>query len=271
MGKGLRACLSAATFFLAAAAARAEALSVPIDYEGRAIALSGVLDKPSGAGPFPVAMLLHGCGGNNAYALGRSEAWAGLLHEAGYATFIFDSFTARGYSSVCNNPSLVSAEERAKDIYAAALVLAGRPDIRPDGIAAIGFSHGGWAVLDAAAADRSSLGPYRERLAARGRIAAFIAFYPGCRHAEHDAFLAPLLILVGDQDGLSSATICQRLAAMPRPGGPELRLKVYPGAVHDFDYEHAHGELRGTRLAYDPAAAADARLQVAAFLREYLK
>lgn len=262
---------AAAVLLAASAAARAETLSVPLDYQGRAIELKGSFEAPGGAGPFPAVMLLHGCGGDNAYALGRSEAWAALLHAEGYATFIFDSFTARGFSSVCGNGAMVPPEERAKDVYAAAYVLAGRADVRPDRIAAIGFSHGGWAVLDAAAAARPLLDPYRQRLATRGRIAAFIGFYPGCRRTERDAFVAPLLILVGDQDGLSSHTVCERLAAAPRPGGPEVRLKVYPGASHDFDYARAGGELKGTRLAYDPAAAADARLQVASFLREYLK
>jgi dienelactone hydrolase len=50
-----------------------------------------------------------------------------------------------------------------------------------------------------------------------------------------------------------------------------MRLKVYPGASHDFDYDHAHGTLRGTQLAYDEPAAADSRQEVATFLRRYLK
>lgn len=265
-----RCALAAALLLMAGAtAARAETLSVPLEYQGRTIALAGSFERPDGAGPFPAVMLLHGCGGNNAYALGRSETWAGLLHREGYATFIFDSFTARGFSNVCNNAGMVSAEERARDVYAAAYVLAGRPDVRPDRIAAIGFSHGGWAVLDAAAAARPLLEPYRQRLAERGRIAAFVGFYPSCRRTEHDSFVAPLLILVGDQDGLSAHAVCERLAAAPHPA--EVRLKVYPGASHDFDYARAQGELKGTRLAYDPAAAADARVEVARFLREYLK
>lgn len=266
-----RLAAAAALLLMASATSRAETLAVPLDYQGRTIELRGSFDAPDGAGPFPAVLLLHGCGGDNAYARGRSEAWAALLHGEGYATFIFDSFTARGYSGVCGNAAMVPAEERAKDVYAAAYVLAGRADVRPDRIAAIGFSHGGWAVLDAAAAARPLLDPYRQRLATRGSIAAFIGFYPSCRRTEGDAFLAPLLILVGDQDGLSPYAVCERLAAAPHPGGPEVRLKIYPGATHDFDYARAGGELKGTRLAYDPAAAADARVQVTSFLREYLK
>jgi dienelactone hydrolase len=272
MGEGpvWRSLAAALLLIAGGATARGETLSVPLDYQGRQIVLSGSFDTPAGAGPFPAVMLLHGCSGNNAYALGRSEAWAGLLHREGYATFIFDSFTARGFSNVCNNAGMRPPEERAKDVYAAAYVLAGRPDVRPDRIAAIGFSHGGWAVLDAAAAARPQLDPYRTRLAERGRIAAFVGFYPGCRRTERDTFVAPLLILVGDQDGLSAHAVCERLAAAPHPG-IEVRLKVYAGASHDFDYERARGELKGTRLAYDPEAAADARVELARFLREYLK
>jgi dienelactone hydrolase len=264
---------AATLLFLAMAStvARAESVSVPLAYQGRDIALAGDFAKPSGPGPFPAVILLHGCSGDNAYSLGRSEEWAELLHREGYATLILDSFSARGFSNVCGNLTLVPFEERAKDIYAAAYVLAGRADVMADKIAAIGFSHGGGAVLDAAAAARPQLAPLRERLAARGKLAAFVGFYPGCRRTETDDFVAPLLILVGDQDGLSNHGVCERLAARPHPAGAEVRLKVYPGASHDFDYDHARGELRGTRLAYDESAATDARLQVAAFLRQYLK
>jgi dienelactone hydrolase len=265
---------AATLLFLAVAStvARAESVSVPLAYQGRDIALTGDFAKPSGPGPFPAVILLHGCGGGvDAYSLGRSEEWAELLQREGYATLTLDSFSARGFSSVCGNPAMVPADERAKDIYAAAYVLAGRADVRADKIAAIGFSHGGGAVLDAAAAARPQLAPFRERLAARGKIAAFVGFYPGCRRTETDDFVAPLLILVGDQDGLSNHGICERLAARSHPAGAEVRLKVYAGASHDFDYDHARGELRGTRLAYDESAATDARLQVAAFLRQYLK
>jgi dienelactone hydrolase len=263
----------AALFFLAMVPSltQAETLSVPLVYQGRDIELTGDFVKPAGAGPFAAVILLHGCSGNNAYALGRSEEWAALLHREGYATLILDSFSARGFSNVCGNPGMVPAEERAKDVYAAAYVLAGRADVRPDRIAAIGFSLGGRAVLDAAAQLRPQLAPFRERLATRGRLAAFIGFYPGCRRTETDDFVAPLLILVGDQDGLSNYRVCERLAARPHPGGMEVRLKVYSGASHDFDYDHARGTLRGTQLAYDEAAAADSRLQVVNFLRQYLK
>ena len=149
---------------LAPALARAETIMVPLDYQERRIELAGSFDKPSGAGPFPVVILLHGCGGNNSYALGRSQKWAGLLHDEGYATFIIDSFSARGYSTgVCGNGRMVPADERARDIYASALALSARPDVRADRIAAMGFSHGGWTVLDAAAADRAVLAPGAER------------------------------------------------------------------------------------------------------------
>jgi dienelactone hydrolase len=267
--------IPALAFFLAALlaplAARAETITVPVDYQGRQIELSGSLDKPSGAGPFPVVILLHGCGGNNPYALGRSVAWARLLHAEGYATFILDSFTARSYSSgVCGNGRLMPSEERAKDVYAAAALLAARPDVRADRIVAMGFSHGGATVLDAAAEGRPELAPLRDKFKGHGKIAAFVAFYPGCARTEHEAFLGPVFILVGDKDGLSPFKTCERLARWPRPG-TEVRLKVYPGAVHDFDYERAGGTLRGTPLAYDADAAADARAQVVEFLRPYLK
>jgi dienelactone hydrolase len=54
-----------------------------------------------------------------------------------------DSFTARGYSNVCGDPGQVSPGERAQDVFAAAYLLAARPDVRTDRIAVLGLSHGG--------------------------------------------------------------------------------------------------------------------------------
>ena len=255
---------------LCAGAARAESLSVPVDYQDRQIELAGDFEKPGGAGPFPAVVLLHGCGGNDAYARHRSEHWAELLHQQGYATLIIDSFRARGYSSgVCNNASLMPMRERAKDIFAAAYVLAGRPDVRTDRIAAVGFSHGGGTVLDAAV-DWDTLRPWREKLASRGRLVALVGFYPGCRETILRDFDLPVLILVGDADDWTPARACEIRTGRSAPGVPALRLKVYPGAYHDFDVDGPDHLVIGHKLAYNAAAAQDARVELVNFLRQYL-
>lgn len=264
-----RALLAVLCLTAAVGAARAESVTVPVDYQDRQIELAGSFDKPAGPGPFPVVVLLHGCGGNDTYAKHRSEVWGELLHQQGYATLIIDSFRARGYTSVCNNGALVPFRERAKDIYAAAYVLAARPDVRPDRIAAMGFSHGGGTVLDAAVA-WDDLRPWRERLATRGKLVALIGFYPGCRETREQDFTLPVLILVGDADDWTPASNCLKRTGASAPGVPPLRLKVYPGAFHDFDVDGPAHTVINHRLAYDPAATQDARVEVVNFLKQYL-
>ena len=41
--------------------ASAEELSVPVDYRGQQIQLTGRFDKPTAQGPVPVVILLHNC------------------------------------------------------------------------------------------------------------------------------------------------------------------------------------------------------------------
>jgi dienelactone hydrolase len=124
--------------------ANAEELPVPVDYQGPQIQLAARFDKPAGQGPFPVVIVLHTCSGS--YAANSLPAWAQLLENQGYAVLRPDSFTARGVSGVCGD-NQVTAKDRAQDVFAAAYLLAARPDVRPDRIAVLGMSHGGGAAV----------------------------------------------------------------------------------------------------------------------------
>ena len=270
-----------------------EPVSVPVQYKGQQIELTGRFDKPTGAGPFPAVILLHGCAGYTAH-LPHSSAWSAVLLGEGSATLILDSFTPRG-GSTCNG---VAASTRALDVVAAALFLASRPDIRREKIAVIGFSHDGGTALDAAvmigqwrngtpqgplvSANVDSLGQAyvdelqrqfkiaADQLASRGRIAAYVAFYPHtCKVVQGDKFAGPVLLLIGNYDSEVSYPNCEKLAATQPPGGPEFRFKAYAFASHSFDwdpgdYTRRHGTANGP-------AAADAREEVRSFLHRYLK
>ena len=111
-----------------------------------------------------------------------------------------DSFTARGhYGDICGNTGEVTAVERATDAFAAAYVLAGRPDVRRDGIAIIGWSHGGGGAT-AATRDGPNTRPWREKLASRGgKVVASIDLYGGCGTTNYPV-VVPLLVLVGALD-----------------------------------------------------------------------
>ncbi|HQR90388.1 MAG TPA: dienelactone hydrolase family protein, partial [Caulobacter sp.] len=75
--------------------------------------------KPVGPGPFPVALILHGCGGKTPFL----EAYAQTAVDAGYAAIVVDSLKPRGMSTldakllVCTGVRLHGLK-RAADLFA---------------------------------------------------------------------------------------------------------------------------------------------------------
>jgi dienelactone hydrolase len=264
--------LSSALWAGFAAAQAIEQLSVPVDWQGRQIQLRADFQKPPGAGPFPAVIALHACGGyDDPYSIG---GWLTLFRQQGYATLHLDSFTARGYPGgiLFSNCTAVTGAERASDALAAAYVLAGRPDVRRDRIAVIGWSHGGGG---AARVTKDWVGrrPAREKLASvAGKLVASVDFYGGCGAAGYSV-VVPLLVLVGaDDDWNSGGATCLELAkAQPTL----VTVQVYPGVYHGFDSEGGGtAEFRsagGHVMRYDPVATADARIRVTEFLRRYMQ
>lgn len=246
-----------------------EEISVPVDYEGRQIQLTGRFEKPAGPGAFPVVIAIHDCGGM--YKFYSSEpAWIALLQQQGYATLRLDSFTARGYSTgICSDVKAVSAAERGLDALAAAYLLAGRPDVKPDRIAVIGWSHGANGAVYAAR-DHDDLRPWREKLAARGgKLVASVALYGGCGRADGNPIVVPLLLLLAAKDDWSSFN-ASCLALANAQAKPIVTVQVYTDAYHLFDTPGDARYFLGHMLAYDAAATADARIRVVEFLSRFL-
>jgi dienelactone hydrolase len=259
--------LSSALWVVSATAQVREEFSVPVDYQGQ-IQLRAEFQEPAtGAGPFPAIIALHTCGGyNDPYSM---TTWLPLLWQEGYATLRLDSFTARGhYGDICGNTGEVTTVERAADALAAAYVLAGRPDVRRDRIAVIGWSHGG-AGARAAAKDGPNTRPAREKLArVGGKLVASIDLYGGCGTTEYPV-IVPLLVLVGAlDDWVSGGADCLVLAkTYPRL----VTVQVYPGAYHGFDIPGDTHRSVGHVIAYNAEATADARVRATEFLRRYMQ
>ena len=72
---------------------------VEIESEGRPpVRLVGYMARPTGPGPFPAVVLLHGCGGFHSSMI----SWADRLSRLGYAALAVDSFGPRGIDDDCN-------------------------------------------------------------------------------------------------------------------------------------------------------------------------
>src|SRR3989442_13693417 len=59
------------------------------------------LYTPSGTGPFPAVVLLHGCHGVSA----STRQWARWFRDRGYVALVVDSWAARGLTEGCSPAS----------------------------------------------------------------------------------------------------------------------------------------------------------------------
>jgi dienelactone hydrolase len=257
------------------------AIEFPNATPGAPLRVPGHLYRPGGRGPFPAAVLLHGCDG----VLPSTHRWARWLRDRGYAALIVDSWTARGIHDGClaSQPDIPSVE-RFADAIGALRFLQSRDDVDPARIGVLGWSNGG--VFAIAVVNGPSLARARARgvaLPEPGYRAA-VAFYPGgCYSLVAEQVVKPLLILVGDADDWTTAPPCIEMAEAMRRRGAPVTLVLYPGVAHYFDVEGLRRTFlpdvgnrnrpggAGATIAYDAAAAADAHRRVEAFLAEHVR
>jgi len=248
----------------ASAEAGEQSLGIPVS-EPQPTTLTGELFTPRGDGPHPAVILLHGCNG----IAPAVRAWALWLRSEGYAALVLDSFSARGLRTVCGNPRPLTGDVRAPDVFAAAARLQALDSVDGRRIAAMGFSHGGWAALWA----WRTQGRHPE-----ARIRALIALYPGCGGGLPDGAAPPLLMLLGGQDDWTPATPCMKLAETAHRAGLAVSAVLYPDARHAFDAANLRGPVhvaaarggRGATIEYSAKAHDDAEKQVRRFLQEQL-
>jgi dienelactone hydrolase len=247
-------------------------LVIPETYQGNEIQLKIWLQTPGGPAPFNTVMLIPGCNGLDRYGWAQMQTWATWLMQLNYAVLMIDSFAPRSVTNACSGGEIVQGELHAADFYTAADYISHLPQLQGGKIAGIGFSHGGWGVLEAASNRTPGIVELRARLAAEHvGIAALVAFYPPCFRHIQASFQVPLLILIGEKDDWTFARGCQRLAAYPRQDGSELRLRVYPNAFHSFDIEKPPRKYFGHELEYDAAATTDARHEIQEFFAHWLR
>ena len=218
--------------------------------------------RPAGSGPFPAMLVLHGCGG-----IGDNQrSWAARLAGWGYVAVIVDSFRPRNVKSVCNLGGTAPPRLRAQDAFNAATYLRSLPDILPDRVGVIGFSHGGSTALFTALASEVPV----DR---GGRpFQAVVAYYPGCLTPKNQAaFATDVLVLIGKDDDWSSADRCLKMVAAMAGTPHAPAIKVYPGAVHAFDTGGLPRFYADHYIGGNPEAAADSFAMTQDFLANHLK
>jgi dienelactone hydrolase len=271
--------LSAAAFLtLCTVAFAADAAPSPhrvdIPFEGGT--LHAQLFKPDGAGPFPVVIALHGCGG----LAGQSEVlqrryrdWAEPLLKQGTAVLLPDSYGSRELGPQCRvkERRILARRERVADIMASRQWLLQQPWAARERISLIGWAEGASAVLWA-------VRPQSPTRKVEPDFRSAIAFYPNCRISSGLGWSArvPVLLLIGAGDDISSPSACRQMVDGARGRSALARIVVYPGALHDFDRANFPPQAIGGasdpalpergHLGVDPEARADAQKRVTEWL-----
>jgi dienelactone hydrolase len=261
--------------------------------------IPATLIQPDGPGPFPAVVIMHDCSGLGPRSSGAPRRWVAELVPQGYVVLLPDSFGPRDLpNGVCTETPerlrLATAYIRSGDAHGALAFLKTLSFVDPRRIGIMGGSHGGSSTL----ASMVEAGAGRH-----DGFAAGIALYPSCSvtlgewstrrppgrslgpamsHSGVYRPVAPTLILAGEKDDWTPAEPCRWLAETARAAGQPVSIKIYPGAHHAFDspapvrYVEArtNGNSptgKGATTGGDPAAWADAKLQVAAFFAQYLR
>ncbi len=200
--------------------------------------------RPAGA-KLPLVMIVPGSLGVAPSHLAHAET----LTRAGFATFVLDSFGARGVTSTVANQTQFSFAASAYDVLAAWKVLAELPEIDGSRIGAQGHSRGGSAVLTAATRR------FADAVAGPGRgLRGVLAAYPWSGHQFRDPSVGTtaVRVLMGDADEWCSPMQVQGHCQAIRLTGGDVTMKLVAGAHHSFD--------RGTPIA----TVADASVSPAA-------
>lgn len=123
------------------------------------------------------------------------------------------------------------------------------------------WNYAAWRSLSRPLSARKPEAPFR----------AAVAFYPWICVARLNDSEALLLILTGELDIVAPVAFLKRNMPSEKTTH-EVLLKVYSGAYHTFDGQGMDDKWpSGAWLKYDPAAAADAIVQVREFLAKHLK
>lgn len=219
------------------------------------------VSRPLGDGPFPVVFLLHGCGGPRPF----QDDVARVVVEAGAVAVQINSYRHRrisraaAYATVCTGGRL-HGRERAGDLYAAMAWARGQSWADPGRMAAVGWSHGGWTIMDAL-----SLRSGAEMQRATGLsgldaeplqgLRATLIVYPytgvGSLVGRREWRMAPRSVaIVAQRDYIVGAT--RGALERQRGRGAPLEIVIFEGATHAFE----DALTQDPRVRYNPAATA---------------
>ncbi|CAN5366674.1 dienelactone hydrolase family protein [soil metagenome] len=233
---------------------------------GAKVANASKVFKPSGNGPFPVALILHGCGGKTPFL----EAYARVAVEAGYAAVVVDSFKPRGMSTldaklfVCTGATLQGLK-RSGDIFAMLTWLEGQSWADHTHVFLAGWSHGGWSIMDGYAIGANAAratgvvdaDPLKLRSRVKGALLVYpYAAYPSLTSSRGWGVQGPKVFsVIGGKDQVVGSKSPQKALDRLKRDGLAVDTLVYADATHAFDDDRANDP----RARYRPDLFAQTR------------
>ncbi len=218
---------------------------------GAKVAEASKVFKPSGPGPFPVALILHGCGGKTPFL----EDYARVAVQAGYAAVVVDSFKPRGMSTldaklfVCTG-TVLQGLKRSADLFAMLAWLEHQPWADPRKVFLAGWSHGGWTIMDgyaigvnaARATGLSDADPMRLLAQVKGVLLIYpYAGYPSLTSSRGwGAGAPPVWSVLGGKDQVVGWKHPQKAFERLKHDGLSVDTVLYPDATHAFDDNRAN-------------------------------
>ncbi len=224
-------------------------------YIGRAVYLKAELFKPSGKGPFPAVVLMHGCGGWQSAVLNALHEVSWYFLDRGYVVLNLDSFGPRGNSggAVCQSfARLASARDyRTYDAIDALRFLQSQSFVDGNNTFLVGQSNGGSVAIKVS------------ELTVPDGYRAVAAYYPWCGAfgGSRVKLKTPLIVFGGGRDDWVPARECHGKVST----GASLRFVEYPHAVHSFDLRIPEQRYLGKRVGFDKEATEDSRARMLAF------
>lgn len=238
---------------------------------GEQVARHSRVFKPAGLGPFPVALILHGCGGKTPFL----EEYARSAVAAGWAAVVVDLLKPRGMSSldaklfVCTGVALQGLK-RSADIFAMMTWLEKQDWADASRLFLAGWSHGAWSIMDGYAVGANAAratrvvdaDPVKLRQRVRGTLLVYpYSGYPSLTSArgwgtEGWPSDGPRVwsVLGGKDQVVGHKLPGKALDRLSRDGLSVDRV-FYPDATHAFDDNKANDP----RARYRPDLFAEVR------------
>jgi carboxymethylenebutenolidase len=228
-------------------------------YKSGGVEVSGYFYRPSGTGPFPALLVLHGKSGLDK----GPQALASWLATQGYVAFAIDYFTPIGITPEKFDISFyLNSVDQAREVQAQGLEsLKSLPYVAPTRLGVVGQSLGGYFALILATRDD-----------VKGVISYYGAFTgspvtrANTKYTVADIVSqvkAPVLMFQGDKDELVPIANADATQNLLINSGKQCEYYTYPGVGHAFD-------IKGGPT-YDANATADSQQKVLTFIKAKLE